>query len=176
MAIEGIIGNGQADLRDWQKRAHESLPLDRRRAVIKWPKRMNEKELRLANYELDVRVQETRVRDAWIQLNEGYKLLAAEFEKEHTTLKGNYERELLRLEREKSCAAFAKDELTPGKHISTNEPPLLKEPNFESGICFQIYHLLRCYCTNRRRPDLRAQAASIPIEKTFPTRTRSLSL
>ena len=75
---------------------------------------MNEKELKLRHHELDVRVQETKVRDAKLQLDEGYKKLQADFEREYAQLKSNYERELLRLDREKACVDFAKDELARG--------------------------------------------------------------
>lgn len=43
---------------------------------------MNEKELKLRHYELDVRVEETKVRDAKIQLDEGFNKLKANFEKD----------------------------------------------------------------------------------------------
>ena len=75
---------------------------------------MNEKELKLTHYELDVRVQETKVHDARVQLDEGYKRLMAEFEREYVLLKNNYERELLRLDRERAYVTFAKDELARG--------------------------------------------------------------
>ena len=75
---------------------------------------MNEKELKLRQYELDVRLQETKVRDAKSQLDEGYKILMSNFEKDYTVLKGNYERALLSLEREKACVEFAKAELARG--------------------------------------------------------------
>ena len=75
---------------------------------------MNEKELKLRHYELDVRVQETKVRDAKIQLDEGYKKLMADFEREYALLKNNYERELLRLERERAYVELAKEELSRG--------------------------------------------------------------
>ena len=75
---------------------------------------MNGKELRLKHCELDVRVQETKVRDAKIELDEGYNKLKADFEKEYSKLKNSYEREVLRLDREKAYVEFAKDELARG--------------------------------------------------------------
>lgn len=75
---------------------------------------MNEKELRLRQYELDVSLQETKVRDAKTQLDEGYKVLIANLEKEYAVLKSNYERALLSLERERACVEFAKSELSRG--------------------------------------------------------------
>ena len=75
---------------------------------------MNEKELKFEHCEVDVRIQETKVRDSKIQLEQGYKRLASEFEKEYAILKSNYERELIRFERERTFVSFARDELTRG--------------------------------------------------------------
>lgn len=59
-------------------------------------------------------MQETKVRDAKVQLDEGYNKLKADFEREYAILKSNYEREVLRLDRERACVDFAKDELARG--------------------------------------------------------------
>ena len=75
---------------------------------------MNEKELNVKRCELDVRIQETKVRDAKIALDEGYKKLKAEFDKEYSLLKSAYEREIIYLEREKAYLENARAMLAKG--------------------------------------------------------------
>jgi hypothetical protein len=75
---------------------------------------MTEKELNLRRYELDMRIQESRVRDAKTELDRGYEKLHAEFEKEYAKLKSAYERECLNLERERAYVAKAKEDLAAG--------------------------------------------------------------
>lgn len=75
---------------------------------------MNEKELNVKRCELDVRTQETKVRDAKIALDEGYKKLKAEFDKEYSLLKSAYEREIIYLEREKAYLENARAMLAKG--------------------------------------------------------------
>lgn len=75
---------------------------------------MTEKDFKVKRMEFDVREQETRVRDAKLELDLGYARLKADFEKEYAKLKSTYEREVIKLEREKTYLAVARSELDKG--------------------------------------------------------------
>lgn len=75
---------------------------------------MTEKELLVQRYQHDVRLQETRVRDAKIAMEEGYKKLMADFEREYERLKSEYERECITLEKEKLYLKHAQDAMEKG--------------------------------------------------------------
>ena len=75
---------------------------------------MNEKELQVRRCECDVRIQETKVRDAKIAMERGYEKLKAEFDRDYEKLKSDYERECITLEREKAWLLNAKELLAKG--------------------------------------------------------------
>jgi len=60
--------------------------------------------------EIDLRIQETRVREAQINLDQGYKKLLAEMEKEYAKLKFELEREKLKLEEARECLKHRKED------------------------------------------------------------------
>lgn len=75
---------------------------------------MTEKELNVKRSELDVRTQETRLRDAKVALDEGYKKLKADFDSAYAKLKSDYERECINLEREKLYLKQAQEVVAQG--------------------------------------------------------------
>lgn len=75
---------------------------------------MTEKEHRLRLAEIDVEMQKARVREAKVALEEGHKRLLAEFEKEYSKLKAEYQRACLVLTRERSYVERFRTELTEG--------------------------------------------------------------
>jgi hypothetical protein len=75
---------------------------------------MTEKELNLRRCELDVRSQETKVRDAKVDLERGHEKLRADFERDYARLKTAYEREVIQLEREKACLEKARADVVAG--------------------------------------------------------------
>lgn len=75
---------------------------------------MTEKELTLKRYELDVRVQEAKVRDAKMELERGHEKMKAEFERDYARLKSVYEREVIQLERDKAYLEKAKADMVAG--------------------------------------------------------------
>ncbi len=70
---------------------------------------MNEKDLDLKIAEIRVRAQLTRVSDAKRELEEGYKKLQAEFEKDYGKLKSILDRERLELEDFQAKLDYAKE-------------------------------------------------------------------
>ncbi len=78
---------------------------------------ITEKEHRVKCAEIDVKEQESRVREARCAMEQGYKKLQAEMEKEYDKLKREFEREELRLEREKSRLELAQADLQRGFEV-----------------------------------------------------------
>jgi hypothetical protein len=78
---------------------------------------MTEKEQRAREAEIDVRLQESKVKQARAALEHGYKKLQAEMEKEYDELKRELEREELRLERERTKLELAQAELARGFEV-----------------------------------------------------------
>lgn len=82
---------------------------------------MNEKEYRLANAKVLVREQESRVREAQRNLDEGYKkgesqvaMARSDAERDYTRLKEELERTKMQLERDKNWVWTCEAELARG--------------------------------------------------------------
>jgi len=75
---------------------------------------MNDKELHVKRCECDVSIQMCRVRDAKIAMDDGYKRLKAELEREYSKLKSDYERECIMLERERAYLENAREAIDKG--------------------------------------------------------------
>lgn len=82
---------------------------------------MTEKEYRLANAKVLVREQESRVREAQRNLNEGYKKVEAQVamaksdaERDYARIKEELERAKMQLERDKHWVQHAEAELARG--------------------------------------------------------------
>lgn len=78
---------------------------------------ITEKEQRVRSAEIDVKVQESRVREARVACEQGYKKLQAELEKEYDKLKREVERAELGLEWEKSRLELAQADLQRGFEV-----------------------------------------------------------
>jgi hypothetical protein len=78
---------------------------------------MTEKEQKVREAEIVVRLQKNEVKQARIALEQGYKKLQAEMERDYDKLKRELEREELRLEREKTRLELAKAELARGFQV-----------------------------------------------------------
>lgn len=75
---------------------------------------LTEKEHRVKCAEIDVRTQESKVREAKTALDLGYKKLQVEMENEYEKLKRELEREEFRLELDKSRLELAQADLQRG--------------------------------------------------------------
>lgn len=75
---------------------------------------MTEKERQVAVSRAEVKIQETRVRDARTALDQGYLKLKAEFDEAYAILKSDLEREQLKLDKEKAYLEEAEAELARG--------------------------------------------------------------